>query len=144
MFNKQNDNDILKDVEAVVGPNTHVKGKFNCTGNIVVEGELNGSIKSGGFLLVGAQAKITATIEANEAKIGGIIDGGIKIKNVLHITGSAIILGDIECGALIIEEGAQFNGKCGMTSGSKETKGIKKSTEKQKKSSVGEEKEKKK
>lgn len=126
MFNKQENNDILKDVEAVVGPSVRVKGKFNCEGNVIIEGELNGSVKSGGFLLVGDQAKITANVEANEARIGGLIEGGVKIRGILHLTGTANIIGDIECDRLIVEEGALMNGRCSMASGLNETKPVKK------------------
>ena len=114
MFNKQGSNDVLKDVEAVIGPNVKVRGRFNCDGNVIVEGELNGSIKSGGFLLVGDQAKIIANIEANEARIGGVIHGNIKVAGVLYITSNAQISGDIECEKLAIEEGAVFVGRCSM------------------------------
>ncbi|MCX6800116.1 MAG: polymer-forming cytoskeletal protein [Candidatus Falkowbacteria bacterium] len=123
MFNKKQENkNNLKEVEAVVGLNVKVKGHFNSKGNIIIEGELNGSIKSGGFLLVGDSAKIEASIEANEARIGGSVTGNIKIKGMLHIVASANILGDIECGQLSVEEGAHLNGRCTMLNVSKEQK----------------------
>ncbi len=133
MFNKQEEKENLKDVEAVIGPNVKVKGKFHSKGNIVIEGELNGSVKSGGYLLIGDQAKIKASIEANEARIGGEINGNIKIKGILQVMGNAQIIGDIECELISIEEGAIFNGKCVMINGLKENKSTKKVAQKSKK-----------
>lgn len=133
MFNKQEEKENLKEVEAVIGPTVRVKGRFNCKGNVIIEGELSGSVKSGGYLLVGDQAKITASVEANEARIGGEINGNIKIKGLLQITGSASITGDIECDLISVEEGAKINGRFIMISGIKETKPLKKSASRVKK-----------
>jgi len=119
MFNKQSEKGGIKDVETIIGLSVKVKGNFHCQGNIVVEGILEGSLKTEGELYVGDNAKVIANIEAKEAIIGGEINGNIKIQGYLKISSTAKIFGDIECGSLSIEQGGLLNGKCSMAGGSK-------------------------
>ncbi len=116
MFSKDKKIEI-KDAETVIGPSIKVKGNFHGEGDIVIEGNVEGSVKTNSFLLVGEKAKILAEIEANDAQIGGNITGNIKIKGYLEITATAKIIGDIECSEISIEKGAIINGKYTMLKG---------------------------
>lgn len=115
MFSQEKNNANTKDgVETIVGPSLKVKGNFKGKGNIIVEGEVDGNLKTEGYVYIGDKAQITANIEAKTARIGGIVTGNVKIKEHLDIVKSAHINGDIECKSLSVEKGAQLNGKCSM------------------------------
>jgi len=116
MFSKDKKIEI-KDAETVIGPSIKVKGNFHGEGDIVIEGNVEGSIKTNSFLLVGNKAKIIADIEANDAQVGGNVTGNIKIKGYLEITATAKIIGDIETSEISIEKGAIINGKYTMLKG---------------------------
>ncbi len=122
MFNKQDQGEYSNEFETVIGPSVKVKGDFNGQGNIIVEGIVDGSIKTNGSLEIGKTAKITANVEAKQSKIGGHVTGNIKTKGFLEITATAKIFGDIEASGLSIERGAVFNGKCVMIAGIEEIK----------------------
>lgn len=109
-------------METIIGPSVKVKGNFHGQGSIVVEGILEGSLKTEENLYVGNEAKITANIEAKEAKIDGQISGNIKVKGYLEIGQTAKILGDIEAASISIAKGAILNGKCTMASNEKTIK----------------------
>jgi len=126
MFNKQDQGEIFNEFETVIGPSVKVKGDFNGQGNIIVEGVVEGNLKTNGSLEVGKTAKITANIEAKEAKVGGQVSGNVKIKGFLEVTATAKIFGDVETSGLSIERGAIFNGKCAMMTGIDEAKKINK------------------
>jgi len=126
MFNKPSQGGTTNEFETVIGPSVKVKGDFNAQGNIIVEGIVDGSLKTAGNLEVGEKAKVTANVEAREAKIGGEIRGNIKVKGFLEITATAKIFGDIEASAVSIERGASFNGKCVMPVGVEDIKKINK------------------
>lgn len=117
MFNKETKEINIKEAETIIGPSVKVKGNFHGEGNIIIEGIVEGTIKTNQNLLVGNNAKILANIEANEAKLAGEITGNIKVNGYLEISGTAKILGDIEAGSISIEKGAIFNGKCQMPGG---------------------------
>jgi cytoskeletal protein CcmA (bactofilin family) len=126
MFNKQSQGGTTNEFETVIGPSVKVKGDFNSQGNIIVQGVVDGNLKTVGSLEVGEKARVTANIDAREAKIGGEVRGNIKVKGYLEITASAKIFGDVEAATLSIEHGAVFNGKCIMPTGIEDIKKISK------------------
>ena len=125
MFNKQETRKKFKEVETIIGPSIKVKGNFNGQGNIVVEGILEGSLKTKGDIFIGDKAKISANIDAREVRISGEVKGNIKVKKYIEMAASAKIFGDIECSSLSIEQGAILNGKCTMMIEGKEEKELK-------------------
>jgi len=125
MFNKENNEMSTKDAETIIGPSIKVKGNFHGEGNIIIEGIVEGSVKTDKFLLIGNKSIITASIQANDAKIGGEIKGNIKINGYLEITKTAKIFGDIEASLISIEKGAVINGRCSMVAGNVKNDSIK-------------------
>lgn len=104
----------LKEAETIIGPSVKVKGEFNGQGDIIVEGVLEGSLKTGNRLRVGDKAKIKASVEAKDSSISGEVTGNIKIKGFLELTATARITGDVEAASIAIEKGAQINGRITM------------------------------
>ena len=119
MFKQQEAKGDFKEVETIIGPSVKVKGNFHGEGNIIVEGILEGSLKTKGSVLIGERAKITASINSEDARIGGEVIGNITINGFLEIDPSAKIMGNIECASLFVGKGAIINGKCTMTTGEK-------------------------
>jgi len=111
MFSKENKLEKFKDAETIIGASIKVKGNFNGQGDIVIEGNLEGSLKTEANVFIGERAKINANIEASEALINGEISGNIKIKKYLAIGKTAKIIGDVQCGEISIERGAAITGQ---------------------------------
>jgi len=104
----------IKNAETIIGPSIKVKGNFFGEGDIIVEGILEGEIKTSKNLLIGPKAIVHANIEANQAKISGEVHGNIHIKGYLELSSNAKINGDIQAAKISIEPGAVFNGLCTM------------------------------
>ncbi len=111
MFKKRQSLENFKNAETIIGASIKVKGNFNGQGNVIIEGKLEGSLKTNANLLIGEQAKVTANIEAKEALINGQIQGNLKIKKFLSIGKTAKILGDVQCGEISIARGALVRGQ---------------------------------
>lgn len=126
MFKKEEEVNI-KNAETIIGPSIKVKGNFHGEGDIIVEGILEGEIKTSKNLLIGPKAIINADIKAKQAKISGEVHGNISVSNYLELTSSAKIYGNIQAASLSMENGALFNGSCsmGVKSEEKEIKGNK-------------------
>jgi len=122
MFNKQDQEGNFKEVETVIGSSVKIKGDFHGANNIIVEGIVDGSLKTSGNLRISDKAKVTANVEAKDAKISGEVRGNIKIRGYLEITATAKIFGDIDVLSLSIERGAIINGKCSMIANGEEIK----------------------
>lgn len=103
-------------VETVVGPSVTVEGDFASEGNILVKGTVAGSVKTSRLLTVESTAKILANVRAAEAKISGKITGNVKVTDILELTETAHVDGDITCKVLVVAPGAILQGKVTMKS----------------------------
>lgn len=104
----------FKEVETIIGPSVKVEGDFNAEGNIIIEGQMIGNLKTQKGLRVGEAAKIKANINAENAWIGGEVIGNISILDHLELAPNAIIKGDIETENLTVATGAKINGQIKM------------------------------
>ncbi|HBA37070.1 TPA: hypothetical protein DCZ15_04385 [Candidatus Falkowbacteria bacterium] len=116
MFNKDNQLEKFKDAETIIGASIKVKGNFQGQGSIIIEGSLEGSLKTDANLFIGDRAKVTANIESKDAIVNGEVRGNIKSKNYLAIGGTAKIFGDIQYGEISVAKGAIINGQLMMLS----------------------------
>jgi cytoskeletal protein CcmA (bactofilin family) len=105
---------MKQDIETIIGQSVKLDGDFVGEGDIIVEGIVNGNIKTKKYLRIGEFAQINAEIEAGDAFIAGVVNGNIKVDNKLEITSTAKIKGDLETSLLSVETGALINGKCQM------------------------------
>jgi cytoskeletal protein CcmA (bactofilin family) len=101
--------------ETVVGPSVKIQGDLNSEGNIRIEGQVTGKVKTSQSVLVNEGAKIAADVAAGNAMIAGEVQGNIKISGSLILQSTARVNGDISCTILRVEDGAQFSGKCVMS-----------------------------
>jgi len=106
-------------VETMIAPGVRVEGEVASQGNVTVEGEVHGSIKTDQHLRVGQAAKISANIKAQTAYISGQVQGNIKIKDKLELTDTGTIVGDVETKTIVIAEGGVLHGKITMLTDTK-------------------------
>lgn len=111
MFNKENKPEKFKDAETIIGSSIKVKGNFHGQGNIVVEGQLEGNLKTEANLFIGEKAKVVANIEAYDAVINGEVKGSLKVHRYLALGPTAKVIGDISYSEISIEKGALINGQ---------------------------------
>jgi cytoskeletal protein CcmA (bactofilin family) len=118
--------EILKESAVTILTNgCHFKGKLFCRGSTRIGGRVEGEIVSEGLLIIEADAVITASIEADEVIIQGEINGRIEAKQRIELCPPSRVKGEIITSALIIKEGAQFNGTTTMKrEASQEVRGI--------------------
>ena len=118
MFKSTEDKNF-KEIETIIGPSVKVKGNFSTRGNVKIEGEVEGSLKTEGGLTIGKNAKIIAQVAANNANVAGEIRGNVKIKGSIELTSTAKIFGDVEAKDANIASGAIINGRwvIGATTG---------------------------
>jgi len=113
MFKNENTKNV-KNTETIIGESVMVEGEFNGRGNIIIEGKLNGNIKTDGHILIGDKAEIKANIESGSAFISGKVSGNIKVNSSIDIAKSASIKGDIEAKSIAVEAGSRINGNIKM------------------------------
>ena len=100
--------------ETIIALGVRVEGDFVSDGNVIIEGEVAGSVQAAGDLRVGDEAKIHADIVARNANISGEIRGNIQVSEKLELLASAKMIGDVTTNILSVASGAQVNGKITM------------------------------
>jgi len=110
---KDNQN-TMDDTKTIIGASVSVEGDFNGKGDVIIEGKLKGSVKTGQNITIGEQAVVEAEIKAANAFIAGVVKGNINVKEKLELTKTAQIFGNINSKSISIEDGAIFNGQCTM------------------------------
>lgn len=112
MFTKnENGGEINKD-ETIIGKSVKIEGDFFADENILIEGEIIGSLKTNKALIIAPTAKIKADIEAKNISIAGTVEGNIKCSEKIEIKTSGKIFGDIQTNIIAVETGAMIKGHC--------------------------------
>lgn len=100
--------------ETIIAHGVRVEGEFVSQGNVVIEGDVQGSIQTAGDLRIGEEAKIAADVTAANAVVAGEVRGNMHIAGKLELLSSSKIIGDITADVLSIGAGAQVNGRVTM------------------------------
>ena len=98
----------------IVGVGTEITGDINTNGDMRIDGVLNGNIVTEGKLVVGETGKVKGEVDCKNSEVLGMIEGKIKVKELLSLNSSARIYGDMITKKLSIEPGAVFTGNCNM------------------------------
>ncbi len=80
-------------------------GRLAMSGNGQVLGSFDGDITCPGELLVGADARVRADLEAHDLVIAGHVHGNVVVRGRLKITTTGRLEGDAHVGSLIVQEG---------------------------------------
>ena len=90
------------------------KGELEFDDVMRIDGKFNGRIVSKNELIVGDSASIDGDIHVGRIAISGVVRGKIKADERIEIHKSGKVFSDLDTPALIIEEGAIFEGSCLM------------------------------
>ncbi len=104
----------LTETETVIGSGVKLKGTLQSDGDISIDGELKGAIRTNGNLTIGPNAQIEANVSAQNVRVAGQLEGNIKSENETTIEGSGKVKGDIHTSLLSIQHGAIFSGQTNM------------------------------
>jgi cytoskeletal protein CcmA (bactofilin family) len=88
----------------------HIKGEIRSDEELVVDGEVEGSVESGSLVTVGRNGKVRANIRAREVVIFGAVKGNIEALEKLAIRDQGSLVGDIKTAGISIDDGAYFKG----------------------------------
>jgi cytoskeletal protein CcmA (bactofilin family) len=103
-------------VGGFVGGTSALAGEINFKGMMRVDGQLSGRVNSAdGTLIVSSGGRVEAQIAVAVAKINGTVEGDITATERIELGRTARVSGSLQTPALVVEEGAIFEGGCRMT-----------------------------
>lgn len=100
--------------ETIIAQGVRVEGDFVSQGDVMIDGEVSGSVQTASSLRVGETAKIHADVTARSAVIAGVIEGNLHVAERLELLETSRIQGDVEAQILSVAPGATINGRVSM------------------------------
>lgn len=100
---------------SIIGPTLVFKGEFSADEDLIIEGQIEGTITHHKkHLTVGQQGRIKADIHASSVIVLGKVTGDIHSEGMVTLSKGANVIGNIFCGRIVMEDGAIFKGKVDM------------------------------
>lgn len=107
-------NGAWQDVRVSLGPDAEVTGKLSFAVPTRIEGKLKGELRASDLLVIGPQAVVQATVQAEKLVVLGEIRGEVHGASRVEICAGGRLFGDVETKCLVVEEGGMFEGRSRM------------------------------
>jgi cytoskeletal protein CcmA (bactofilin family) len=92
-----------------------IKGTVKFANELLIDGEVEGTIDSTGSLTVGEHASIRGEIKSRSVKVRGTVEGDIFATERCELQAGCTLQGDIEAPRLVVDENATFVGSAKVT-----------------------------
>lgn len=92
---------------------SRIEGELHFEDTFRVDGSLVGKVSSQGDLIVGKQSTVEGEIRVRRLFVSGVVRGSVRADRI-EIASGARVEADVETPALLIEDGAHFQGRCVM------------------------------
>jgi cytoskeletal protein CcmA (bactofilin family) len=103
-----------EDSESVIGQGTTIDGSVRSESSIRIHGSVQGEIESRQRVVVEPGAQVNAKITAQHISVSGDVSGELSCPGRVEITPGGRVTGEISAGALVMQEGAYFEGHLKM------------------------------
>jgi cytoskeletal protein CcmA (bactofilin family) len=111
---------IAVPIRTYIGSDTTVKGDLECGGDFLIEGAVEGNLRSEGSILIGREAMVRGEVVARAVAVSGTVIGTIQCLAKLEICGSAQIIGTVLAPELSMESGAKIHARVLMSKPTRE------------------------
>jgi len=103
------------EARAMIGSKVKVTGDIESAEDLLVEGEVNGTVTlAENELVIGNSGRVHADIEAKTVRIEGEVQGDITGRERVVITASGNVQGNVSAPRVMLEDGGRFKGSIDM------------------------------
>jgi len=108
---------VSQSTVASIGKSLHVKGELSGNEDLSIEGKVEGKITLNGCnVTVGQTGRVSAEIQAKTVVVSGLVHGNISAAEMVEVTATGTMLGDIRSPRVKLVDGAKFKGSIDMES----------------------------
>ncbi|HED11926.1 MAG TPA: polymer-forming cytoskeletal protein [Caldithrix abyssi] len=97
-----------------IGKGTHIEGNVTTSSSIRIDGSIKGTLNCKNTVTIGESGKVEGDIQAQNAIIGGQVQGRVVVLEKLVLENKSSLVGELQAKKLIIDEGAVFDGTSAM------------------------------
>lgn len=110
------------DLNGFLDTGSHVEGELRFETAFRVDGKFTGKVNSAGDLIVGEGGEVEGDVRVGQVFISGTVRGTIRAARKIQISARGKVFAEIDTPALVIEDGAFFQGSCTMAREGREAK----------------------
>jgi cytoskeletal protein CcmA (bactofilin family) len=99
---------------SVLGPTLRFKGELHADEELLIRGQIEGSITHSQRITVCGEGIVKANIRAQTIVVEGTVEGDLQAEKSVQIKETARLKGNVHAPSVSIIEGAQFNGGVAM------------------------------
>ena len=105
---------IFQNVHTMVGPDAIVQGPIRLKEGIIIYGKVYGDVSTNGPIRIVQNGLVQGGVNGSDIRVGGTVIGDVIADGQVILGSNSVLKGDISYRKLLIEEGAQFEGKCNL------------------------------
>jgi cytoskeletal protein CcmA (bactofilin family) len=113
--------DFASERASILGPTLRIKGELSAAEDLVIHGQVEGSIGPAPKVTIGPEAHVKAGVTADVIVVEGRVEGDLKAQSSIAVRPKANVRGNLEAPVVNIAEGAKFNGSIKMEAGTTAT-----------------------
>src|SRR5207244_3083625 len=102
---------------ALLSRGVSIKGSVKFLNELLIDGEVEGTIDSTGTLTIGEHARIRGEIRTKSVKVRGTVEGNIFVTECCELQANCTLRGDIEAPRLVVNENVTFLGNAKVGTG---------------------------
>jgi cytoskeletal protein CcmA (bactofilin family) len=99
---------------SVLGPTLRFKGELHADEELLIQGQIEGTITHSQRVVVCGQGTVKANIRAQIIAVEGAVEGDMQAEKSVQIKETARVTGNIHAPSVSIVDGAKFNGNVKM------------------------------
>ena len=99
---------------STLGPTLRFKGDLVADEDLVIQGQVEGSILHTRSLTIGAQGRVLGDIRARRIVVEGSVDGNLYALESVNLRSGAVVRGDVYAAAIAVDSGARLTGRIDM------------------------------
>jgi len=113
----------FQNVHTMIGADAKIDGPVRLNEGIIIYGRIHGDVETKGPVRVAQNAVVDGNISGSDIRVGGTVLGNIHSNGQVVLGKQCVLKGDIVYRKLLIEDGAQFEGKCDIAIGEDDDSG---------------------
>ena len=95
----------------ISGKEAKIDAKFKVEDSIMIDCDVKGELKVEGEVFIDSKAEVNANVKTKDAYIKGKFKGNLEATNDVEVDSSSDVSGKIKTDSIIINKGANFDGK---------------------------------
>jgi cytoskeletal protein CcmA (bactofilin family) len=99
---------------STLGATLRFKGDLVADEDLVIQGQVEGSILHTRSLTIGAQGRVLGDIRARRIVVEGSVDGNLYALESVSLRSGAVVRGDVFAAAIAVDNGARLSGRIDM------------------------------